>query len=477
MATIPSGEQVVFISPEVDMSERKSSVNNSVQTVYTMQDIVDTVGTDTNTTYDLSSVQDGANVDIKLTGSDATVDTIQLTAGTNITLTNTGSNVTIDSNVVIPVGVWEAGTGTGAIQAVDGGSTATANYSFAFGKSNTASGLYSSASGAYSTASNLYDTASGAYAIAQGAYSTASGYRVTASGQYSFAKGRNTTASGNYASLAIGDNTTASGPYSVALGAYSVSSAYYSFASQSARATATYATAFSEGFASGEFSFAHGQSTASAYKAVAFSGGQALAGFSFATQTVASNGNSSIAIGYASRAGVTDGGSPYGDGQIAIGTNTYASGQFAMALGSSAFSPATASGYTGIAIGSGSTASASYSLAMNFATASGDSSIAMNGATASGYYAVAISSGISPCEASGEQSVAIGVSCSATAPYSVVIGDGVAAHQSAICLKANSNRDNATFVRELSIMSIPTSAAGLPTGAVWSNAGVLNIVP
>jgi hypothetical protein len=38
------------------------------------------------------------------------------------------------------------------------------------------------------------------------------------------------------------------------------------------------------------------------------------------------------------------------------------------------------------------------------------------------------------------------------------------------------NRNCATFVNNLSIMNVPTSSAGLPTGAVWSNAGVLTIV-
>ena len=53
---------------------------------------------DTNTTYDLASAQDGANVDVTLTGSDATTDVVQLTAGTNITLTDNGSNsITIDA--------------------------------------------------------------------------------------------------------------------------------------------------------------------------------------------------------------------------------------------------------------------------------------------------------------------------------------------------------------------------------------------
>ena len=34
-----------------------------------------------------------------------------------------------------------------------------------------------------------------------------------------------------------------------------------------------------------------------------------------------------------------------------------------------------------------------------------------------------------------------------------------------------------TFVNNLSIKNIPTSSAGLPSGAVWSNAGALTIVP
>ena len=51
-----------------------------------------------NTTYDLAATQDGVNVDITLTGSDASVDTVQLTAGTNITLTETAGSITIDAS-------------------------------------------------------------------------------------------------------------------------------------------------------------------------------------------------------------------------------------------------------------------------------------------------------------------------------------------------------------------------------------------
>lgn len=62
-----------------------------------------------NTTYDLSSAQSGANVDVSLVGSDATTDTVTLVAGTGITLTDSGTNqITIDS----------AGGGTPTLQDV-----------------------------------------------------------------------------------------------------------------------------------------------------------------------------------------------------------------------------------------------------------------------------------------------------------------------------------------------------------------------
>ena len=54
--------------------------------------------TNTNTTYDLTSIQNVNDVYVHLTGSDATVDTIQLVAGANITLTDDGlNNITIDA--------------------------------------------------------------------------------------------------------------------------------------------------------------------------------------------------------------------------------------------------------------------------------------------------------------------------------------------------------------------------------------------
>lgn len=55
--------------------------------------------TDTNTLYDLGSVQNGSDVDLKLASNPiGSTDTVTLVAGTNITLTDNGSNeVTIDA--------------------------------------------------------------------------------------------------------------------------------------------------------------------------------------------------------------------------------------------------------------------------------------------------------------------------------------------------------------------------------------------
>ena len=50
-----------------------------------------------DTTYDLTSSQDGANVDVKLIGTNGTTDIVKLVAGQNITLSNTGNQITITS--------------------------------------------------------------------------------------------------------------------------------------------------------------------------------------------------------------------------------------------------------------------------------------------------------------------------------------------------------------------------------------------
>lgn len=55
-------------------------------------------GSSAGITYDLSSIQNGANVDVLLTPSSGTVDTVKLVQGTGITLSDNGSNqITISS--------------------------------------------------------------------------------------------------------------------------------------------------------------------------------------------------------------------------------------------------------------------------------------------------------------------------------------------------------------------------------------------
>jgi hypothetical protein len=55
-----------------------------------------------NTEYDLASAQNGSNIDISLTGTDATTDTVSLIAGTNVTLTDDGSNnITINASPAV----------------------------------------------------------------------------------------------------------------------------------------------------------------------------------------------------------------------------------------------------------------------------------------------------------------------------------------------------------------------------------------
>ena len=75
--------------------------------------------TDNNTEYVTSSIQDGGNVKLRLTGTNNTNDDITLTAGTGITFTNiTADGFTIDSS---------GGGGSGASVTVDDNAPATPN--------------------------------------------------------------------------------------------------------------------------------------------------------------------------------------------------------------------------------------------------------------------------------------------------------------------------------------------------------------
>jgi hypothetical protein len=96
MATQPLSltSQVIAYNDAVDLRDKTAS---STYQGATLAEVLALSPASADTTYDLASAQDGANVDITLTGSDATADTVQLTAGTNITLTETAGSITIDA--------------------------------------------------------------------------------------------------------------------------------------------------------------------------------------------------------------------------------------------------------------------------------------------------------------------------------------------------------------------------------------------
>ena len=82
LGTGPVG-QFTYATVTVDQYGHVSAINSGV--------------TPTDTTYDLSSQQNGNNSTLSLIGSDGTTDNVQIIAGTNITITDTGNSITLDA--------------------------------------------------------------------------------------------------------------------------------------------------------------------------------------------------------------------------------------------------------------------------------------------------------------------------------------------------------------------------------------------
>ena len=74
-----------------------SDVQGHITDVNTKTVTLPTVPVVNNTTYDLNSVQNGADADIRLVPNVGATDIVKLRAGTNITLTDSGSSILIDS--------------------------------------------------------------------------------------------------------------------------------------------------------------------------------------------------------------------------------------------------------------------------------------------------------------------------------------------------------------------------------------------
>ena len=159
--------------------------------------------------------------------------------------------------------------------------------------------------------------------------------------------------------------------------------------------------------------------------------------------------------------------------------------------------------YNTIGGGNGNTASGLYGIGGATVsggtqnTASGPWSTVSGGAnnTSSNYYSVVgggwgnnatqrwstISGGYNNTASAMYSSVLGGVNNTASGTYSAIIGgqsNNINSYSKAMIVGSNitADRTDCTFVSNLSIKSIPTSATGLPAGSVWNNGGVLNIV-
>tara|TARA_R110002074_G_scaffold5725_2_gene27722 strand:- start:502 stop:3408 length:2907 start_codon:yes stop_codon:yes gene_type:complete len=122
-------EDYLILSTKVDSSLNVMAYLPKLeQELISIYDLAAVIAGGGNTTYDYSSAQDGNNVDLVLTGSDATIDIVKLLPGTNITLSDDGSNnITISSTdeFVGTVTSVDAATNGNAI-AVSGGPITTA---------------------------------------------------------------------------------------------------------------------------------------------------------------------------------------------------------------------------------------------------------------------------------------------------------------------------------------------------------------
>jgi hypothetical protein len=183
------------------------------------------------------------------------------------------------------------------------------------------------------------------------------------------------------------------------------------------------------------------------------------------TQRVGSNNDASG--GYSTISGGHNGIASGVNSVVGGGFMNTASGYYATVSGGRAnYSSGSRSSVGG---GAYSAASGNYSVVGGgiFSVASGYGSVVMGGSsnTASGGYSV----------------IGTGFYNNATASYSSILGGSnnstsTFANSHILGSYITSDRADTTFVQNLSIKSIPTSAAGLPSGSVWSNGGILNIV-
>ena len=362
---------------------------------------------DVDTTYDLASAQDGANVDITLTGSDATVDTVQLTAGTNITLTEAAGSITIDASGGGAAGLV-SGTGTDSLKS---SASLTTTDSDAPTLGSIALG---DAAVIGQNAARPTWTALGHVAIGKGASVPEDSF-ADAYGNACIAIGDGATANPNYdgGTIAIGDGATASAMHGVAIGAGTATQSF--------------------GIAVGQNANAQSESVAVGRNANASLGtGVAVGAASVSSST------SSVAVGYLAKASGSG-----SDGRVAIGKQSEATANKAIAIGVNG----TTCNAEGIAlgdnvdIGMGNDRAIAIGNAIDITGTSSDDSITIGTQT----------------NASNQSAIAIGRDASATADRSVALGRGViAATASTVSVSA------------LEVQTDSTPTAG---GIIMSDAG------
>tara|TARA_R110001632_G_scaffold211578_2_gene337108 strand:- start:476 stop:1981 length:1506 start_codon:yes stop_codon:yes gene_type:complete len=339
---------------------------------------------DTDTTYDLASAQDGANVDITLTGSDATVDTVQLTAGTNITLTEAAGSITIDAAGGGGAAGLVSGTETDSMKS-DASLTTIDSAAPTIGSIALGDGAVIAANVARPTWTALAHVAIGKGAsIPESSFGDFYGNACIAIGQGAIANP-------NYdgGSIAIGDSASANNMHGVAIG--------------SPAATGQFAVAIGQNTNANTGGVAVGRAAnASAQRAVAIG------------ETAISSGNYSVAMGYLSKA--TGAGN---DGRIAIGYQCEATSNKAIAIGVNG----TTCKAEGIAlgdnvdVGSGNDRAIAIGNAIDITGTISDDSITIG----------------TSANSSNQSTIALGRNSSATADRSVAIGrDVIAAKASTV---------------------------------------------
>jgi trimeric autotransporter adhesin len=171
---------------------------------------------DVDTTYSISSVQDGANSDIKLEDQLGNSTKVTLVAGTNITLTNSGNDVTIEA--AGGAAGLELGTGALSLQnGIGGVSNASGVNSVAIGNATAASQEASIALGDRATATGYGSFAAGLFAQAAGFGGFALGQYAESSQSYGSAFGPSSKSIAESA-IAFGQATEANHAGAIAMG-------------------------------------------------------------------------------------------------------------------------------------------------------------------------------------------------------------------------------------------------------------------